>query len=243
MISSSTDWPTELLQFRTPYHSTVAFDQFLARHGGWRDRTEVLDVGCGLGANLLTFATARPEIRFVGFDYHRPKIEKGRELLDRLEVDRVALHVGDVFDMPREWVGRFDGLTCIHTLCVFRRIEPVLDAMIALKPRWIALNSLFHDGPLDVLIHIRGRQGEAETPDDDPDGDFNTFSLPLTGQRLLKAGYRMVAEPFFPPAAMPRPANGQRGTFTMATELSPRTQFSGSVYLPWHFVYAERIEP
>ena len=30
--------------------------------------------------------------------------------------------------------------------------------MFRLKPNWIAINSLFYDGPLDVLIHIRDHE-------------------------------------------------------------------------------------
>ena len=37
-----------------------------------------------------------------------------------------------------------------------------------------------------------------------------------------------------------RPKNGERGTFTIQSEFSEFTQFSGPVYLPWYFVAATR---
>jgi hypothetical protein len=47
-------------------------------------------------------------------------------------------------------------------------------------------------------------------------------------------------EPFTITVDLPKPKDGQRGTYTVRTEWNKRSQFSGPVYLPWHFVLAVR---
>lgn len=235
-----TSWPSEVGQIERPYYSTVAFETFLRRHGCWRPQAEMLDIGTGIGANLFYFREKNAQVRFLGIDYNAEKIEQGRRVISARAAEGIALEAGDIWKLPAEWKGRFDGITVIHTLCVFRRIEPFIEALMALQPRWIAINSLFYPGPLDVLVHIRDHE-RPFIADDNPDGDFNIFSLTRTAETFAANGYgRFRAEPFYPPAALPKPANGSRGTYTMQTELSPHTQFSGPVHLPWHFVLAQR---
>lgn len=232
-------WPSEVRQIDEPYHSTIAFEDFVRTRGGFRSGGSVLDVGTGIGANLFYFRRKNPGSTFVGFDYNPDKIATGQWVRDHFGGEGIALQTADIWNLPPEWTGAFDGVTVIHTLCVFKQIEPVLDRLLALQPRWLAINSLFYEGPLDVLIHIRSHE-HPHIADDNPDGDFNIFSLTRLGDFLAARGYRMASEPFYPPQPLPRPAGGSRGTYTMATELSERTQFSGPVHLPWRFVFAER---
>jgi len=233
-------WPSEVAQIERPYYSTIAFEEFLRRHGVWKPQTEVIDIGTGIGANLFYFRERNPEIEFVGLDYNQQKIEQGRQVVADRGVSGISLEAGDIWKLPSSWTGRFDGITVIHTLCVFRRIEPFIETLTALRPRWIAINSLFYPGPLDVLIHIRDHE-HPEIADDNPDGDFNIFSLNRTAEVFGAQGYRLTqTEGFYPRAPLAKPSDGRRGTYTMSTDFSPRTQFSGPVHLPWHFLLAQR---
>lgn len=237
-MSGSESWLGEVVQLEKPYYSTIAIEQFLCDRNAWRPGTKVLDIGTGVGANLLYFRERWPTIDFVGMDYNVEKIEQGRRVINDRKIAGVSLEVGDIWKLPPQLSGTFDGVILIHTLCVFRRIEPALKSVIDLRPRWIAINSLFYPGPVEVMIAFR----EMDKPwlDDNPDGDFNIFSLPKVTDFLGAHGYRVTSEPFYPPEPIPRRGDNGRGTFTMATELSPRTQFSGPVHLPWYFLYADR---
>ena len=233
-------WPNEVAQFDMPHYSTMAFEQFLASRGCFREGTKVLDIGSGLGANFGYFSGKNPGVSFLGLDYNADKVEAGKHLLAEKNILCVDLELGDWFNLPPQYVGQFDGIYNCHTLCCFKRIEPALQAIISLSPRWLAFNSLFYEGPMDVLIHIRDYNKPAIT-DDNPDGDFNIFSLANIRDILSSNDYVLVGdEPFYPPKDLPRPAGGSRGSYTMRTELHERTQFSGTVYLPWRFILAER---
>ncbi len=224
----------------TPKHSTVALDRFLTKHDCLRPGTEVLDLGTAAGTNVAYLGSMHPETKFLGTDYNAALIEVGGRMLSEKGIKNAALEAADWFDLPAGYRERFDGVFNVHTLCCFKHLEPALDAIIKLRPRWFAFNSLFYEGPLDVLIHIRSHVPPL-VADDDPDGDFNTFSLPQMQRYVAERGYTdFFFERFAIPVDLPRPKNGERGTFTARTEMEERSQFSGPVYLPWYFVLARQ---
>ena len=54
---------------------------------------------------------------------------------------------------------------------------------------------------------------------------------------MNKLGYSLVADQVFEiDSKLEKPKGNKRGTYTMKTELSDFTQFSGPVYLPWRFL-------
>jgi SAM-dependent methyltransferase len=74
----------------------------------------VADVGCGHGASTILMATAWPRSSFVGFDYHRPSIERARKAAADAGVsDRCTFEVAAARDYPGEGydlVAVFDAL-------------------------------------------------------------------------------------------------------------------------------------
>jgi len=78
-----------------------------------------------------------------------------------------------------------------------KQLEDSLLPIFDLKPRWTGINSLFYEGPLDVLIHIR-HHNNPNFGDGYPDGDFNIFSMEKAREVCGKYGYKVNFEPFFP---------------------------------------------
>ncbi len=231
-----------LLSYTTPKSSTVAFVQFLETHGCLVSGAKVLDIGTATGDNVYYLAQKHPEVTFVGADYNRSCIEAGQKKLATFPtIKNASLAVADWDDLPVDYVNQFTGIINTHTFCCFKRFEPAVDALVKLNPEWLAFNSLFYDGPLDVLIHIRDYKKASSPVDDDPDGDFNIFSLPRFKNYLTSQGYQDIAVSKFEiPTDLPRPVDGARGTYTIKTEIEERAQFSGPVYLPWHFILAKK---
>lgn len=231
--------PSHLKQFKQPLYSTVGLEAFLEKHSCFVPG-RILDIGCGCGAVTNYMAGRHPDVNFLGLDYSQLLIDTGKEIPANQALTNLELKFGNWFDLPRDLVGAVDGIFNVHTLCCMKKIEPALDSLVALKPEWLAFTSLFYEGPLDVLIHIRDH-GYPELTDDDPDADFNIFSLPLVRDYLGQKGYtNFFYERFEIPSVLPKPPNGERGTYTMQTEMGPRTQFSGPVHLPWYFVLAKK---
>jgi ubiquinone/menaquinone biosynthesis C-methylase UbiE len=77
----------------------------------------VADVGCGHGASTILMAQAFPRVRFVGFDYREPSIDRARAAAEetglddqvRFEVATAKQYPGDGYDL----VAMFD---CLHNM-------------------------------------------------------------------------------------------------------------------------------
>lgn len=229
----------QLKQFANPLYSTIGFEKFLNKHECFKVKS-ILDIGCACAAATSFMATKHPKVNFVGADYNKFLIKRAKQLSYNSRFDNMELLYGDLLNLPSDWKGGFNGIYSIHTICCFKNIKPVIESLSRLEPDWIAFNSLFYEGPLDVLIHIRDH-GHPELKDDNPDGDFNIFSLPMIKKYFAKKGYKeFFYERFEIPKKLKRPPQGKRGTYTIRTEMSSRTQFSGPVYLPWYFVLARK---
>ena len=230
-------------QFDAPYESTKAFYRFLKKHACFKSGTSYLDIGAGFGCVAAHFAKKEPRSRFLGVDYNPACVKIGARAIKKHRLDNLKLKGGDWFHLPSLMKGVFDGVFNTHTFCVFRDSIDATDELIKLKPRWVAFNSLFWDGYTDVFIHTRDSTKPAADVGS-PDSDLNIFSLPTLRKHLKNHGYsRVYAQPFTISIDLPRPADGRRGTYTVETEWSKRSQFSGPVYLPWHFVLAMRTRP
>jgi len=228
-------WKDEIAQIENPYFSTIAFEEFLKKNGCFRSGTEVMDIGSGFGSVLHYFGRKNPEVAFLGLDYNPDKEDLGKKILEKKPLDNVVLGTGDWLNLNDSYKQRFEGIINVHALCCFKEMEMAIKPLADLQPAWLAFNSLFYDGPLDVLIHIRDHDCP-ELTDDDPDGDFNIFSLWKAKDIFGKYGYELIDDQeFYPQERLERKRAG-RGSYTIKTEIHERTQFSGPVYLPWRFV-------
>ncbi len=227
-------------QFDTPYYSTIDFHDFLNRHGCFKNEKSYLDIGCGFGCVTYYFGKQHPQSHFVGADYEREDIGEGKKELAKRKEKNIELMYGDWFKLPKSMQGKFDGIFNTHTFCVMKDFIGATKKLLELKPQWVAFNSLFWEGPIDVFTHTR----DSDRPLKDkeaPDSDFNICSLTTLKKYLSKQGYGDISfEKFEIAHNLPKPSDGRRGTYTVKTEWSAYTQFSGPIHLPWYFVLAKK---
>tara|TARA_B110000503_G_C7147564_1_gene413666 strand:- start:484 stop:1233 length:750 start_codon:yes stop_codon:yes gene_type:complete len=229
---------SELIQYQKPYNSTVDFYKFLSKLNLFNKNIKnIIDIGTGIGSNLQYFSKQQKKINFLGTDYQSSRIDTAKKLNKNPKIKFQRLNILKSVETLKN---KFEGLTCIHTICCFKKIEKVITNMCKINPKWIAINSLFFDGDLDVLIHIRDHSNQIK--DSNPNGDFNIFSLSRTEDIFKKNGYEIVAKkPFFSKKKIKQTEKGKRGSYTMKTEIHNHTTFSGPVHLPWYFVIAKKI--
>jgi methyltransferase-like protein/SAM-dependent methyltransferase len=72
------------------------------------NRCRVLELGCGVGSNLIGMAFQLPESGFIGLDLARRPIASGQSFVKELGLENIALHSMDVCEASRERFGRFD---------------------------------------------------------------------------------------------------------------------------------------
>jgi SAM-dependent methyltransferase len=70
-------------------------------------RCRVLELGCGIGANLIPMAYQYPQSEFVGIDLSAPTIAQGRAQAAACDLANIALKTGDIMDVDAGF-GMFD---------------------------------------------------------------------------------------------------------------------------------------
>jgi SAM-dependent methyltransferase len=71
------------------------------------DRCRVLEVGCGIGANLFPMAEQIPGATFLGIDLSPRQIARGNEIVAELGFKNIELRCQDLMDFPAD-AGQFD---------------------------------------------------------------------------------------------------------------------------------------
>lgn len=228
-------------QYDTVYSSTTAFCDWLEELGllAADAAPRVLDLGAGMGANVHYMSRRVPAGRFTGVELNPDLVAMGREELAR-RGGAADLRQGDLFALGAEHAGAYDGIVSYHTLMGFPAFEPVLEVQAGLGPRWIAISSLFYDGPLTCRTEITDFTHHFQ--DGTPGRyTYSVFSLPKVADFLRERGFTEVRSTRFDIAFdLDPPAHGGRGTYTRRLDGGERLQFSGPMLLPWHFVAAWR---
>ena len=95
-------------------------------HLSFRGDEDVLDCGCGGGANLAQLLRLLPKGRVTGLDYSPISVEKAREV-NRVAIDagRCTVVQGNVLELPFE-SSSFDAVTAFETVRCFAEIHRVL---------------------------------------------------------------------------------------------------------------------
>jgi SAM-dependent methyltransferase len=229
-------------QFVSPYESTKAFCNWLCELGVIREDqiSNIGDLGCGKGANLYYMAKRFPNSRFTGVDIDEKLIRNGKLFLSSVPVDNCELFVGDIHTVDSQFCKhQFDGIVSLQTLSWLPGYKKALDAITKLSPKWIALTSLFYDGPVEAKTVITQFGGVGN---DDVVLNYNTYSIPEVKSYLCGLGFTEFKYLCFDiPIDLPRNSDGKMQTFTEKTDIGRRLQVSGPLLLNWYFIYAARI--
>jgi methyltransferase-like protein/trans-aconitate methyltransferase len=75
------------------------------------DRCRVLELGCGIGENLIPMADRHPQSSFVGIDYSQRQIDEGRKAIEALRLANIDLAHLSIMDVD-EQLGVFDYIIC-----------------------------------------------------------------------------------------------------------------------------------
>ncbi|MEK7857819.1 MAG: class I SAM-dependent methyltransferase [Elusimicrobiota bacterium] len=226
-------------QFDAPYRSTVAFCAWLETLGllGPRSASRVADVGAGLGGNIHYMAKRYPRSTFTGLELNAELVKLGNGCFAEAGLKNAVLERHDLYKM-RAKSPRFDGLVSYQTLSWLPDHNAALRRMMGLGPSWIALTSLFYDGPVDCRIQTRDYTA-GKTAGVCKDAYYNVYSQPQVQDLLRAGGYsRFMSAPFEIDIDLPRPADRGMGTYTERLRDGRRLQISGPVLMSWRFIAA-----
>ena len=184
-----------------------------------------------------------PKVKFTGLDYRKNNIARAKVLYKKFKlVNSDFVQFNALKKNNNKNLLKPDGIISEKTFCTFKDIKKPIINLINLQPKWIAINSLFYEGNMDVLVHIRETKSfyAVNYKDNNPDGDFNIFSINNLNNILKKTKYKITQiKPFFPPKEI-KADKKYRGSYTMRTAINKNTCFSGPVLLPWYFILIEK---
>jgi len=226
-------------QFQNPYRSTVSF-------AGWiehlkllsaKDSKNILDIGCGEGANISYLATKFPNSTFTGIDLNKTLVKKGNAMFKKLKFKNCKLEIGDLYDLEAKYRGNIDGIISLQTLSWLPSYQQPIEEMVKLRPDWIAMSSLFYDGFIECEIKVR----DYSSLNKHTEVFYNVYSLKLVKDLFRKKGYKKFKYiPFEIDIDIKRKKDGRMGTHTVKTAEGTRLQISGPLLMNWYFIMAAK---
>lgn len=241
-VKNNKHFEYHLRQYDRPYSSTVAFINWLEETGLLvaGQSQNILDAGCGAGANVYHMARRHPESRFAGFDINPDLAAVGNEKLAALSVANTELTVGDIYNPEPALRGQFDGVVCLQTLSWLPSFREPMQALAGLGAKWIAASSLFFEGNIDATIKTKDYT-IATAAQEYEEQFYNVYSLSQAGKAMAAMGYDdFIYKRFDIDIDLAPPTDGGFGTYTEKLANGRRLQISGPLLMSWYFIAAKR---
>jgi SAM-dependent methyltransferase len=236
------DFSYHLKQYAHPYRSTVHFCRWLAINKVLErsSRQKVLDIAAGMGASTCYLAKKHPRSSFVGIDIDPELVKRGNGYLRKLGQKNCKLEKSDLYNLHKKYGGKYDGVVSLQTLSWLPDYKLPLQRMLALRPKWLALSSLFFPGNIECKIQVRDYS--------DPlisrpckEEYYNIYSLKRVQEFFSKHGYsRFTYAPFTIDIDLPKPTKPILQTYTETLKDGRRLQISGPLLMNWYFILARR---
>ncbi len=80
------------------------------------ESAKVADVGCGHGVTTILMAKAYPNSKIIGFDYHRPSIERARKEAEKEGLKNIKFEVAGATDYPGDDYDLVAFFDCFHDM-------------------------------------------------------------------------------------------------------------------------------
>jgi SAM-dependent methyltransferase len=236
-----TSWSDErsmayhLDQFTNQKRSTVHFYDFSSE---FIDKSQtIVDIGCGTGAATHFIAKSSPSIKIIGIDSDSVLIETAMKIVKEIPLSNLDFEVADLYKLEdRQFI--CDGVVSLQTLSWLEGLdEPMISIFTKLKPKWIALSSLFYEGDITATViideHMRNRKSF-----------YNVYSIPKLVRLSKEFGYAVTkVEKFSIDVDLPKSDDiNFMSTYTetiVSEGKDSRIQISGPMLMCWYFVMIE----
>jgi SAM-dependent methyltransferase len=236
-----TSWSDErsmayhLDQFTNQKRSTMHFYDFSSE---FIDKSStIVDIGCGTGAATHFIAKSSPSTNVIGIDSDLVLIENARKIVNEIPLPNLDFEVADLYKLEDRQFS-CDGVVSLQTLSWLEGLdEPMISIFTKLKPKWIALSSLFYEGDITATViideHKRNRKSH-----------YNVYSIPKLDRLSKEFGYAVTkVKKFSIDVDLARPIDIDfMSTYTetiVSEEKDSRIQISGPMMMSWYFVMIE----
>lgn len=227
--SKEMDYHTK--QYEEPKAYTKQVGEYLKEWNLIETGTQLLDFGCGAGANCHYYARIYPEVTFHGVDINEEYID----LANRYAQSNTHFFAGDFNKLSISSKG-YKGILCMQTLSWMENYQDALLSMLHINPEWVLITSLFYDGPVEAQITLK-EFNRTVGDKDYRQTYYNVYSLNEFEKFVNEQGYKLAyKEPFLFPFDLAQPKDKGMGTYTRKFEDGTRAQISGPLLMPWYTI-------
>jgi ubiquinone/menaquinone biosynthesis C-methylase UbiE len=228
-----------LNQYRTQKASTLLFAEFIRDYV--KDNQKIIDLGTGAGAALSYLASVYKNTTFLGIDLEDSLIEHANQnRLTDSDDGSVRFETGDVFNLKEFESISPEGVISLQALSWLSDYkQPMEQVYEVLKPKWIAVTSLFYEGWISAKTVITEHKREKTT-------FYNTICLPEFEKHANDFKYKLKkVERFDINIDLPKPIDSDfMGTYTKTVSSESRNerlQISGPLLMNWYSVSLVRV--
>ncbi|HNW50312.1 MAG TPA: methyltransferase domain-containing protein [Prolixibacteraceae bacterium] len=104
-------------------------DSLLHHDSVWEEGSQILEAGCGVGAQTKIIAPANPESKFVSIDISNESLAIAEEAIRKQKIENVIFKQADIFNLPFEE----DYFDHIFVCFVLEHLTNPIDALMELK--------------------------------------------------------------------------------------------------------------
>tara|TARA_A100001515_G_scaffold43035_1_gene33953 strand:- start:4525 stop:5295 length:771 start_codon:yes stop_codon:yes gene_type:complete len=224
-------------QYQEMYRSTSFVIENLNKKIQNSERLDILDIGCGGGANLFHIAKYFKNCHFTGIDINEYFIEFARKKYLKNNIKNIDLLVRDIFSNfeINGQAKKYDvvGSSQVVSFLDFDRADQIFHKYFQLSKKSVYFQSLFTDCLLDYEINIYDHTYKKIVP-------YNIYSVATVCNIAKKYDFTLSLQNKFLIDIDLKNNALKRGTRTITKNNKERMMFSGDMYLPWQFLYFEK---
>ena len=225
-------------QYDEMYRSTSFIIKNLSKKIKSSECLNILDVGCGGGANLFHIANYFKNCSFTGIDVNEYFINFAQKKYLQNKVNNVDLFVHNIFSdsLIDNKNKKYDivGSSQVVSFLNFDLSTKALHRYFKLSKKGVYFQSLFTDYLLDYEINIYDHKYEKIVP-------YNIYSISRVSNIAKEYGFALNMQSKFMIDVDLENNSLNRGTRTVKKENKERMMFSGDMHLPWQFLYFEKV--
>jgi len=221
-------------QYDNIYESTKFTAECLKQITKNTEGLHFIDVGTGGGANILHISQVLKKHSFLGIDINGVFIDYATKEHKKRNIKNTKFELKSYTDLDSKCC---DIIGCSQVLSVLEMKEcsSFLDKLFSSCKKGIYLYSLFTERELDHEIRIHDHINNKIVP-------YNIYSLPLIEEVAKSKGFNLLYKKKFIIDVDLKDVHKGRGTYTIKNKELERMLFTDVVYLPWYFLYFEKVE-
>ncbi len=222
-------------QYDKIYRSTIYFEKFISKYIDLNSKN-IIDLGCGGGANTLYLAKKYSNSNFLGVDISENLLKMGNnKLKDHKNIQNLKFKRDNWVNIHR-YKKDFDGIISFQTLSFLPFSYKVsLKNLNKNNFEFLAFSSLFYNGKCNYKIEI----DDFSIKKNQSEKTKYIFSINTLKSYLKSNGYKNFKYLNFNiDIDLPKPKHGGTESYTMKLENKKRIIFSGGLYLPYGFILA-----